>query len=29
MNLERWLYFATAFSMALAIGLTALSFYGS
>src|SRR5215217_7121918 len=29
MNLERWLYVATAFSMALAVGLTALSFYGS
>jgi hypothetical protein len=29
MNLERWLYVATAFSMALAVGLTAFSFYGS
>jgi hypothetical protein len=29
MTLERWLYVATAFSMALAVGLTAFSFYGS
>ena len=29
MDLERWLYVATAGSMALAVGLTALSFYGS
>jgi hypothetical protein len=29
MNLERWLYLATALSMALAVGLTAASFYGS
>jgi hypothetical protein len=29
MNLEHWLYVATALSMALAVGLTAYSFYGS
>jgi hypothetical protein len=29
MNLERWLYVATALSMALAVGLTAYAFYGS
>ena len=29
MNLERWLYVATALSMVLAITLTAYSFYGS
>jgi hypothetical protein len=29
MNLERWLYVATALSMVLAVGLTAYSFYGS
>jgi hypothetical protein len=29
MNLERWLYVATALSMVLAVTLTAYSFYGS
>ena len=29
MNLERWLYVATALSMALAVGLTAYSFYAT
>ena len=29
MNLERWLYIATALSMVLAVTLTAYSFYGS
>ena len=29
MNLERWLYVATALSMVLAVTLTTYSFYGS
>ncbi len=29
MNLERWLYAATALSMGLAVTLTAYSFYAS
>jgi hypothetical protein len=29
MNLERWLYVATALSMVLAVTLTAYSFYSS